>query len=205
MNEESDRNDEDEFKGGSSEPEIISMSSVSARVPPRIGTGVFSTGAIVTSATNEVIVDFTQQLASHGQIVARVVLPHRVAAQFAATLAESLDKFEKKRGVAPQDDRQQRPTTRTQPSSSGQAVEAQPPDGSDRVSAQDIYSELDISVELACGSYANSALIRHTETEFVFEFVAKFYPFACVSNRIFMVPSRAHSLLDAIKTNIGEC
>jgi len=236
MNEEIDRNDEDEFNDGSSEPEIISIPSVSARVPPGIGIGVFSTGAIVTNATNEVIVDFIQQHTPHGQIVARVVLPHRVAAQFVATLAESLDKFKKKREVVPQDGRHQHSAPRTQPSSSAQGVEAQPPDGSDRVSeqdiysaprtqasssaqgveaqppdgsdrvsAQDIYSELDIPVELACGSYANSVLIRNNETEFVFDFVAKFYPFACVSNRIFMVPSRVHSLLDALKRNIGEC
>ena len=53
----------------------IQHSQVSARVPEKVGRGVFSTGAMVFQGPHEFVIDFVLRMAQPHQIAARVVLP----------------------------------------------------------------------------------------------------------------------------------
>lgn len=65
-------------------------------------------------------------------------------------------------------------------------------------SIEEIYSELRLDDDLLGGMYANGVLIRHTATEFCFDFVANIFPRSIVNARVYLaaphVPALATSL-----------
>jgi len=75
--------------------------AVRARVPDHIHRGVFSTGAIVMSGTNEFVIDFVQNLGRPFQVVSRVVLPHAVMPQFVDALGKNIELFRQRFGPLP--------------------------------------------------------------------------------------------------------
>ena len=64
--------------------------------------------------------------------------------------------------------------------------------------------KIDISPETARGHYANLAMIAHSPTEFVLDFIALMpnMPQANVQSRIIMSPENAKQLLFALRGNI---
>src|ERR1700758_2505612 len=72
----------------------IQHSQVSARVPEKVGRGVFSTGALVFQGPNEFVIDFVQNLAAPHQIVARVILPFSIMPSVINALRENLTHYQ---------------------------------------------------------------------------------------------------------------
>src|SRR5258708_3753661 len=81
--------------------EQIQHSPVSARIPPSVGRGSFSTGAIVFEGPNEFVLDFVVRLGAPHTITSRVVLSHQVFAQFLQALRENLKMYEDRFGKPP--------------------------------------------------------------------------------------------------------
>jgi hypothetical protein len=79
----------------------VQHSQVSARVPEKVGRGVFSTGALVLQGPNEFLLDFVLNLAPPHQIVARVVLPPLVMPNLIAALRDNLANYQAKFGPPP--------------------------------------------------------------------------------------------------------
>ncbi|HZN68102.1 MAG TPA: DUF3467 domain-containing protein, partial [Tepidisphaeraceae bacterium] len=73
-----------------------------------------------------------------------------------------------------------------------------------RPSIQEIYEHFKLPDELLSGTYANSVLIGHTPSEFLFDFITGFYPTAAVSSRVFLsaqqVPRVMETLTAAVQT-----
>ena len=65
---------------------------------------------------------------------------------------------------------------------------------------------IDLSEEMADGTYANLAIIAHSHAEFVIDFVRTMpnVPKAKVKSRIILTPSHAKRLLSALNDNIKK-
>src|SRR5229473_5807433 len=125
----------------------VQHSQVSARVPEKVGRGVFSTGIMVLQGPNEFVIDFVLSLAHPAQIVARVVLPPGIMPNVIAALRENLAHYQAKFGPPPA---MPVPTPATPPP------------------IEEIYSQLKLPDELLNGVYANMAMIAHSAAEFYF-------------------------------------
>lgn len=66
--------------------------------------------------------------------------------------------------------------------------------------------EIELSEELAEGVYANLAIISHSQSEFVVDFVRMMpnIPKAKVKSRIIITPDHALRLMNALKENIAR-
>lgn len=65
---------------------------------------------------------------------------------------------------------------------------------------------IELSEEIAEGTYANLAIITHSSSEFVFDFVRVMpgVPKARVKSRVVMTPEHAKRLLRALQDNIAK-
>jgi hypothetical protein len=157
---------------------------VSARVPPHVARGVFSTGVAVFTGPTEFVLDFVLRLGAPHQIVARVVVSPLVVGQFIAALRENLSMY----------------TGRFGPPPSLPAI-AHPIGGGQPGNAEDFYHELKLADELLSGVYANAVMIGHTPSEFWFDFITNFFPRSAVSCRVFMTAQQVPGLLDTLVTS----
>ena len=71
---------------------------------------------------------------------------------------------------------------------------------------QDPQLNIEISEEMADGSYANLAIITHSFAEFVFDFVNVMpnTPKSKVKARVIMTPQHAKRLMAALKDNLAK-
>lgn len=160
----------------------IRHAQVSARVPEKIGRGVFSTGAVVLQGAHEFIIDFLLRMTSPQQVAARVVLPPVVMGQFAAALRENLGHYQRNFGGPPQ-----APTPR------GPVVTPPKPPP-----VEELYDQLKLPDDVLSGVYANAVMISHTPTEFAFDFITTFYPRSAVSCRIFLAAPNVPRFLESL-------
>src|SRR5438105_1102770 len=116
----------------------VQHSQVSARVPEKVGRGVFSTGAMVFQGPHEFVIDFVLRMAHPHQITARVVLPASIVPSVIGALRENLNKYQSKFGRPPS-----APPPRNPP--------APPP-------IEDIYSQLKLPDDLLSCVYANAVI-----------------------------------------------
>ncbi len=193
---------------------------VSARVPESISPGQFANGAIVMSGPHEFLIDFVLRLHQPNSIVGRVVLPFEVTGQFIRALQSNLRQYEKTFGpIAPT------PMPLRKKSSEGESIQPaaasetnlaqtsgtsstnQPqmeslsgdsPGRRPPVQIDEIYDGLKFPEKHQSGSYANAVLIRHTNTEFCFDFVANFYPRPIVVNRFFLAVGQVLPFLNSV-------
>ncbi len=159
----------------------VQVSSNTARVPPSVGNGVFSTGAIVMTGQHAFVFDFLQQMGVPTNLVSRVVLPHPVMPRFIKALEENVAIYTQKFGAIPQ--------------------MPKPPQPIKRPSVQEVYENLKLPDEELPGHYADGVMIRHTPAEFCLEFVTHFYPHAAVARRVFLSAPHVPQLLSAMKSN----
>ena len=157
------------------------LPGATARVPATIGTGVFSTGAIVMTVQHAFVMDFLQQMGVPASIVSRVVLPHPVLPQFIQALEQNIKLYQDKFGQIP--------------------GLPHPPQPTRKPTVQEIYENLKLPDEEMPGHYADGVIIRHSPAEFCFDFVTHFYPHAAVSRRIFLSAPHAPQLLQTMKAN----
>lgn len=199
---------------------------VSAIVPESIGAGVFANGAIVLSGTFEFTIDFVVRMLKPNQIVARVILTYPVAEQFIRALSANVDNYEKVFGSIPglpqpqiespldaqQELKGESPPTPTTPNG-GTADIGLASANADHVtdlpqpampSIEDIYGELKLPELMMGGKYANAVLLRHTATEFCFDFIANYYPKSVVTSRVIIPTVQVPPLLNSLKHSFEQ-
>lgn len=182
---------------------------VAARVPERIGSGQFANGAIVQSGPYEFIIDFTQRLSKPFLVAERIVLPVPVVGQFVAALQQNLEHYEKTYGQLPEPPmpressaptNQPAPEQGTDPVSSGvmqgdtaslgagagSGSMPSKPHANRPANIEEIYENLKLRDEQHVGVYAHAVLLRHSNTEFCFDFITNFYPRSVVNSRVIM-------------------
>ena len=195
----------------------IEHAPATARIPDAVGRGVFATGAIVLHGTDEFAIDFVQSLVRPERVAARVVLPPAVASQFALALDQSLRLYAEKFGSPPRELDAARPPRDVQnpPAADAQSAQnkpaSEPPPASSQPPTQsppqpaitDHYERLKLPDEMLGGAYANLVTISQTGSEFCFDFIAKLYPRAAVTTRVYMAAARVPDLLASLQRSIG--
>ena len=157
---------------------------VGARVPERVGRGVYSTGQVVLDSPKEFVIDFLQALTRPHQVVARVILTPQTMAEFQIALDENLGAYSRSFGP---------PAPLPPP-----PADYRPP------TIQEIYENFKLPEDMLSGAYANSVLIGHSPTEFFFDFISGFYPTSAVSSRVFMPAQIAPRFLSTLDTCLKQ-
>ncbi len=201
--------------------------AVTARLREDVRGGVFANAAIVLSGNFEFVIDFVLRLGKPDLIMARVILPIPVAEQFVKALRGSIDNFEKQFGEISALPATPRSTDENSPQADhsqeeiishdvGGFVGATTPEGTISgentsgnakrgvPSIDEIYDDLKLEDELLGGVYANAVLLRHSATEFCFDFVTNFYPRSCVNARVFMAAPQVKPLLNTISHSFEQ-
>jgi hypothetical protein len=153
-------------------------SQISARVPEKVGKGVFSTGVLVMQTPQEFLLDFVQGMVQPRQLAARVVMAPSFLPNLLSALRDNLAGYQAQYGPPPA----LRPT-----------VPPAPP-----APIEEIYSQLKLPDDMLSGVYANGAMIVHTQGEFCLDFIANFYPRAAVSCRVYMAAAQLPVLVNAL-------
>src|SRR4051812_12773216 len=143
------------------------LSHVGARVPEKVGRGVFSTGVLVLQGPSEFVLDFVLRMNQPQQVAARVVMPFTLIPQFIDALRTNLDNYRNTFGAPP-------------------AMPPMPPPPAKPPSIDEIYQDLKINDDVMVGAYANAVMIVHTATDFCLEFVSNYYPKAVITSRVFL-------------------
>jgi hypothetical protein len=188
----------------------VRHNNLSARLPEHVGTGVFSNGVMILTGPFEVVCDFVLRMGEQQRIVARVIMPRIVAQQFGAALRENIDNYERRFGPLPKVPRPQ-PEAADEESGGiqepGTAAPADREDSTNRTAnssqIDDIYDELRIPDELLSGRYANAVLIRHSGTEFCFDFITNVYPRSAISARVYLAAPHAGPFLASLRKSVG--
>jgi hypothetical protein len=157
---------------------------VSARVPERVGRGVFVTGVIVQEGSGEFVLDFVQSLTRPPQIAARVIVSPPVMQALVTTFAENIQKYTSSFGAPPSLPKPQPPP--------------RPP------TTQELYENFKLPDELLSGVYANSVLIGHQPAEFFLDFITRFYPTAAVSSRIYLAAGQAPRVQETLQGSFQQ-
>jgi len=161
----------------------IQHSPTSARVPDRVSKGVFSTGLIVLQAGSEFVFDFIQRLTRPPQVAARVVVPAGMMPGLLNALRDNIQRYEAVFGSIP--------------------ALAPPPAGATPAPLDQVYSDLKLADDMLSGSYANAAMISHSQAEFCVDFITNFFPRSAVSARVYLaaahIPNMVQTLNHAFK------
>lgn len=190
----------------------VRHSHLSARIPEAVGRGVFANGVMILTGAYEIVLDFVLRFGEPNKIVARVVLPHVVARQLIAVLQENLQAFENRFGPVPrlprmrpmvEDAPQVQPADEADPiAPAGGMTAAMHPENAPHSAAppqiEDIYDELRLPDGMLSGSYANAVLVRHTGTEFCFDFITNIFPRSSVSSRVYLAAPHVPLLLQSL-------
>jgi hypothetical protein len=153
-------------------------SQVSARIPEKVGRGVFSTGVLVLQGPHEFVLDFVQGMAQPRQVAARVVLTPPVMVSVVNALRNNLTMYQQQFGPPP--------TLRPPP------PPPKPP------TIEEIYDNFKLPDELLSGAYANAAMISHSQAEFCIDFITSFYPRSAVACRVYISAGQAQGLLNTL-------
>lgn len=221
----------------SDEPEPIRgqvrYSQVSARVPEDVGEGCFASAVMVMSGPFEHVLDFVLRLSEQPRVVARVVLPPTVVAQFLKALRQNIANFETNFGSLPKPPQPVRPNVpETDVGDEPREVKSQELRGSDPAGVnieappwsthpteaelqepgsepvapniEQIYDDLRLPDSLLSGRYANAVLIRHSPTEFCFDFITNIFPRSSVSCRVYMAAANVAGLLGSLERSLQQ-
>lgn len=203
----------------------VRHSNISARISDEVSVGVFSNGVMILAGMYETVLDFAMRMGETQRIVTRVILPNPVARQFGTVLEENMRLYESNFGAMPSMPRLRNTSSTGGPIENGPPpVNISDPDSpldthsgiaganvSPELSQNlnpvptidDIYDELKLPDPVAVGRYANAVMVRHSGTEFCFDFIANFYPRSIVTSRVYMasphVPPVLSSLLRSLQ------
>lgn len=181
----------------------VQSNPLSARVPAEVGAGTFSNGVIILSGAHEFVIDFCLRMGGQHRIVSRVVLSHVVAKQFCGALQENVRNYERRFGPIPpppQPIRHDDPElAQNMGSEHGPASHPEnQPSTQSPPHVEDIYHELKLSDNMLSGRYANAVLIRHSPTEFCFDFITNIFPQSAVSSRVYLASPHVIPLLKSL-------
>lgn len=185
----------------------VSSNPLSARVPAEVGAGVFSNGVIILCGAHEIVIDFCLRMGGQQRIVTRVVLPQVVGKQLIGALQENIRNYERRFGPVPplpQMLRHDEPELST-PGVAGNGAAGHPenqPAEHTPPHVEDIYHELRLSDGMLSGRYANAVLIRHSPTEFCFDFITNIFPQSAVSSRVYLAAPHVIPLLRSLARSL---
>lgn len=197
--------------------------NVSARITEDVSVGVFSNGVMILTGMHESVLDFAMRMGETQRIVTRVILPNIVARQFGTVLQENMKLYESSFGAMPtmpklRSESESKPAPATGPVTAGDLASGSPgyssgitsestpleKSGIDpgsktfQPSIDEIYDDLKLPETVAMGRYANAVMIRHSGTEFCFDFIANFYPRSVVTSRVYMAAPHVPPVLASI-------
>jgi hypothetical protein len=162
----------------------IKHQQVTARVPEKVGRGVFSTGALVLQGPHEFVIDFVIRIAMPHQVAARIVLPFSLIPSLIQALRENLNNYQKRFGPPP-------------------GLPAPPPN-TPVPTIEEIYDQLKQPDEVMSGCYANAVMIAHTPSEFCFDFITNFYPRSAVSSRVYLSAPQVPRFLETLTRSFEQ-
>jgi hypothetical protein len=196
---------------------------VGARVPEKVGRGVFSSAVMILQTGDLFVLDFLSIMVQPQQVVARVVMTASSFSQFLVALRANVSKYEQHLGpLLAHSPPGQTPAAGQVPPSPGahpaqpfsstaavasasageQSAPAKPAPG--QVNVADVYQDLKFPDDLLGGVFANAVMIRHTPEEFCFDFISNLFPRPAVVSRVFAAAGRIPSLLETMGGSLGR-
>ncbi len=200
---------------------------IGARVPEKIGRGVFAT-AVMVLQTNEIFVlDMLSMASQPQQVVARIIMTATSFSQFLAALQTNVKHYENE--IGPLKPRLAPPHPGSHPIPPSSAGVGSPlgggsgsisagegfPDGGAMPEAPhshstssptgpitELYEQVRFPEDLLGGSFANAVMIRHTPEEFGFDFISSLYPRPIVVSRVFAAAGRVPSFIEAMSGSL---
>ena len=146
--------------------------------PEHIAAGVFATAVVVSHTREEYFLDFIATYATPLRLVSRVILHPKHAQRLLTALRENLARYQEQFGPLPNSPLP-KPTSQSQ--------------------VQDIYSQLAIPETIMGGAYANNVLIRHTQEEFILDFLIVTHPVAVLAARVVVSPAHIQRIANVLE------
>lgn len=159
----------------------VRQPAISARVPEHVVRGVFSSGALVVGGGAEFILDFVLRMSRPYLVASRVILPHPAMPSVIACLRQNLDLYAQRFGGYPK--------------------MPKPVDGAEEMpqpTIHEIYDDLKLTDEIACGAYAHGLMASFTASEYCLDFIAHFLPRPTVTARVYLAAPQMPRLLDGL-------
>jgi hypothetical protein len=211
----------------------IRYTQLSARIPEHVGDDCFASAVMVMTGPFETVLDFILRLSEQPRIVARVVLPPVVTGQFIQALQKNIAIYESNFGPLPRPPLMNEAAPAADPhaeaapaetasgadetSPGGEAASSpawtthspdpvlrEPGSAPPPTSIEQIYEELRLPDGLLSGRYANAVLIRHSSTEFCFDFITNIFPRSAVSSRVYLAAANVAGLLQSLQRSQGN-
>jgi hypothetical protein len=186
---------------------------VAARVPEKIGRGVFSTGVMVLQTNEIFVLDFLSMLVQPQQVVARVIMTANSYAQFLGALRVNAGNYQTHFGPLKAHVPQAVPSERPAGESPhpmppvGESVMAMPMPETPRgdqpptiaaTPITELYEQVKFPEDLLGGAFANAVMIRHSPEEFLFDFIGNLFPRPVVAARVFLAAGHIPALVEAM-------
>jgi hypothetical protein len=209
--------------GGHSYFQNFQHTPVGARVPEKVGRGVFATALMVLQTNELFVLDLLSMTSQPQQVVGRIIMTVANFSQFLAALRLNMKHYEhdigplKPRFVPPQGGSHPLPPSPApadpaaghefgMPSApspqAGGGVMPEAPHGHSTSSPPgpitELYEQVKFPEDLLGGTFANAVMIRHTPEEFCFDFISSLYPRPIVVCRTFIAAGRVPSFVDAM-------
>lgn len=151
----------------------------SARVPDRVGRGVYSTGIVVLSGPHEFMIDFLLRLSSPQHVACRVIVPPTLMPLFIRALQDNIANYTARFGPPP-------------------ALPPIPPN-QPKPPIEEIYDQLKVTDEVLMGAYANAMMVAHGPAEFCFDFICNGFPRSVVTARVYVAAHHAPRILESLQ------
>jgi len=207
--------------GGHSYFQNFQHTPVGARVPEKIGRGVFASALMVLQTNELFVLDLLSMTAQPQQVVGRIIMTSSSFSQFLAALRLNVKHYENE--IAPLKPRvpphpgsphgAPGPAGGTPGASGGGSPGGAQPQGGGGWTAEtphghtsspsqgpitELYEQVKFPEDLLGGTFANAVMIRHTPEEFCFDFISSLYPRPIVVSRVFTAAGRVPSFIDAM-------
>jgi hypothetical protein len=158
-------------------------SHFSARVPEKIGRGVYCTAQVIQDSPKEFVIDFMQGLMRPFQVGARVVVTPATMAEFIAAYEKNLEQYRRTFGDTPP---------------------VNPPQQDRKPTIEEIYENFKLAEDQHSGVYANTVLMGHSQTEFFFDFITGFYPTPAVAARVILPAGQGPRFLTTLRNSLQQ-
>jgi hypothetical protein len=211
--------------GGHSYFQNFQHTPIGARVPEKVGRGVFATALMVLQTNELFVLDLLSMTSQPQQVVGRIIMTAHSFSQFLSALRMNVQHYEsefgplKPRAVPPHPGPQPMPggpgpgsivagvgigpgAAGGLPPHTGSGVMPETPHGHATPSPPgpitELYEQVKFPEDLLGGAFANAVMIRHTPEEFCFDFISSLYPRPIVVSRVFAAAGRVPSFIDAM-------
>ena len=149
--------------------------------PEHVAAGAFATAVVVSHTREEYFLDFIATYASPLRLVSRVILNPNHAQRLLTALRENLARYQEQFGPLANPPLP-KPTSQSQ--------------------VQDIYSQLTMPETIMGGAYANNVLIRHTQEEFILDFLVVTHPVAILAARVLVSPAHIQRIANVLEERV---